>query len=339
VEAGDRTLLARGADWGAVWLADLSRFRSTAWLGIAAGIGVAYAVTVAAGGTSSGWPHLFYLPIFVAAFVYGWPGGLLAGVAGSLVCGLLVSVDADGTPQDTRTWLVRMVAFVLAGGIVGAFSSSLRARLRQLQEVNAQVVFAFARAIDVMHRDTAEHSGSVATHAVVIANALGLDRQSVERVRWVGLLHDVGKLAVPREVLDKPGRLTPSEWANVQAHVQASIDILAGIDAFRPYLEGIRHHHERFDGSGYPDGLAGDEIPLDARIIAVADAFDAMISQRPYRPSLSGADALAELRRASNSQFDPAVVEAFAGTLTRTGAHQTGSTAAQSQRTLGHAPA
>ena len=115
-------------------------------------------------------PHLFYLPVFVAAFVYGWSGGVLAGVVGGLVSGLLISVDTDGTPQDTRTWLVRLVAFVLAGGIVGLFSSSLRARLRQLQQVNAQVVFAFARAIDVMHRDTAEHSGSVSTHAVVIAN-------------------------------------------------------------------------------------------------------------------------------------------------------------------------
>jgi putative nucleotidyltransferase with HDIG domain len=210
--------------------------------------------------------------------------------------------------------------------------------LRQLQQVNAQVVFAFARAIDVMHRDTAEHSGTVSIHAVVIANELGVDRQSIDRVRWVGLLHDVGKLAVPREVLDKPGRLTPSEWANVQAHVQASIDILAGIEAFQPYLEGIRHHHERFDGSGYPDGLVGDAIPLDARIIAVADAFDAMTSERPYRPSLSGADALAELRRASNTHFDPAIVEAFARTLTRTDTPQTAPTRAQRQRTLGHAP-
>ena len=320
-----------------MWLADLSRFRSTAWLGIAAGIGVAYALTVAAGGTSSGLPHLFYLPVFVAAFVYGWSGGVLAGLVGGLVCGVLVPVDAQGTPQDTRTWLVRLVAFVLAGGIVGAFSSSLRARLRQLQRVNTQVVFAFARAIDVMHRDTAEHSGTVSIHAVVIANELGLDRQSIERVRWVALLHDVGKLAVPREVLDKPGRLTPSEWANVQAHVQASIDILAGIEAFQPYLEGIRHHHERFDGSGYPDGLAGDAIPLDARIIAVADAFDAMTSERPYRPSLSGADALAELRRASDTQFDPAIVDAFARTLTRNETHRT-APATLAQRTLGHAP-
>jgi HD domain-containing protein len=337
VDARDRALLARSADWGAVWLADLSRFRSTAWLGIAAGIGAAYALTVAAGGTSSGLPHLFYLPVFVAAFVYGWSGGVFAGLVAGLVCGLLISVDTDGTPQNTSTWLVRLVAYVLAGGIVGVVSSSLRARLRQLQQVNAQVVFAFARAIDVMHRDTAEHSGTVSTHAVVIAHELGLDRQTIERVRWASLLHDVGKLAVPREVLDKPGRLTASEWASVQAHVPASIDILAGIDAFRPYLEGIRHHHEHFDGSGYPDGLAGDAIPLDARIIAVADAFDAMTSKRPYRPSLSGADALTELRRASNTQFDPTIVEAFARALVGPQTHRTAQ-ATRPQRALGHAP-
>jgi putative nucleotidyltransferase with HDIG domain len=336
VEAGDLTVLARVVDWGAVWLADLSRFRSTAWLGITAAIGVVYALTTANGGVSGGLPHLFYLPIFVAAFVYGWPGGVVAGLAGGMVCGFLVPLDAQGTPQDTRTWLVRLVAFALAGAIVGACSSSLRARLRQLQRVNAQVVFAFARAIDVMHRHTAEHSGSVSTHAVVIATELGLDRRSVERVRWAGLLHDVGKLAVPREVLDKPGRLTPSEWASVQAHVQASIDILAGVDAFQPYLEGIRHHHEHFDGSGYPAGLTGDAIPLDARIIAVADAFDAMTSERPYRPSLSAAAAVTELRRASTTQFDPAIVEAFARTLSRRDTRRSAQTT-RPRRTLGHA--
>jgi putative nucleotidyltransferase with HDIG domain len=337
MEVRDRTSLGRLADWGAVWLADLSRFRSTAWLAIGGGIGVAYALTMAAGGTSSSLPHSFYLPIFAAAFVYGWVGGVFAGLVGGLVCGLLIPVQIGGPPQDTRTWLVRLTAFVLAGAIVGAFSSSLGVRLRQLQQVNAQVVFAFARAIDVMHRDTAEHSGTVSLHAVMIANELGLERRSIERIRWAALLHDVGKLAVPREVLDKPGRLTQSEWADVQAHVPASIDILAGIDAFKPYLEGIRHHHERFDGSGYPDGLSGESIPLDARIIAVADAFDAMTSHRPYRPSLSAADALAELRRASNTHFDPAIVEAFARTLTRTGTVPS-ARATRPQHTLGHAP-
>ena len=310
-------MFEHGTDWGATWLADLCRFRSTAWLGIAAAIGAAYALTLAGGGTSSGLTHLFYLPVFVAAFVYGWSGGSIAGLAAGSVCAFLVPADEHGTAQDTRMWLVRLVAFLLAGLVVGVFASSLRARLRQLQQVNVQVVSAFANAIDVVHRNTGEHSGTVSIHAAVIADELGLDRQSIERIRWVALLHDVGKLAVPREVLDKPGRLTPSEWATVQAHVPASIDILAGLEAFQPYLEGIRHHHERFDGSGYPDGLAGDEIPLDARIVAVADAFDAMTSERPYRPTRSAPDALAELRHASNTHFDPAIVEAFARTLTR----------------------
>jgi putative nucleotidyltransferase with HDIG domain len=316
--APDAGFLERRVDRNAVRLVDLSRFRWSAWLAVAAGIGCAYVLTAAAGGTSSGLPHLFYLPIFVAAFVYGWAGGAFAGLVAALVCGFLSPVDQGGTPQDTRTWLVRMVFFVLAGTIVGTFSSSLRARLQQLRRLNAQVVLAFARAIDAMHHDTAEHSSTVSKHAAAIAKELGLDRQTAERVRWAALLHDVGKLAVPRDVIDTPGRLTPPEWALVQAHVIASIRILEGIEDFGPYLGGVRHHHEHVDGSGYPDGLAGNAIPLDARIIAVADAFDAMTSSRPYRPPLSQADALSELRRGSASQFDPTIVEAFVRVLRRT---------------------
>lgn len=312
-----RTVFERGADWGATRLSDLSRFRSTAWIGIAAATGAAYALTLGGGGASSGLTHLFYVPIFIAAFVYGWSGGALAALAAGSVCAVLLPANEPGTVQDTRMWLVRLIAFLLAGLSVGVLASSFRARLRQLHQVNVQLVSAFVNAIDVFHRNTAEHSNTVSIHAAVIADELGLNRESIERIRWVALLHDVGKLAVPREVLDKAGPLTPSEWAKVQAHVPASVEILAGIEAFRPYLEGIRHHHERFDGSGYPDGLVGEQIPLDARILTVADAFDAMTSQRTYRPTRSAADALAELRRASNTHFDPAIVEAFARTLTR----------------------
>ena len=125
------------------------------------------------------------------------------------------------------------------------------------------------------------------------------------------MLHDVGKLAVPATVLDKPGPLSPAEWAIVHGHVEASLAIVGCIEEFQPYLDGIRYHHERYDATGYPNGLRGDEIPLEARIIAVADAYDAMTSPRAYRQPLSHAAALAVLKRHAGSQFDPEVVEAF----------------------------
>ena len=307
-----RARFAAAWDETAEWLADLARYRRVAWLPIALSIAAAWLLTIAAGGTSSGLPHLFYLPVFFAAFVYGPLGGVGAAVVGGLVCGFGIPVDvARRCPQDTRTWALRLAAFVLAGAIVGVMASSLRYRAQRLERLNGQVVNSFVRAIDSIHRDMADHSTTVADTAVSIAEALGLSRKEVERVRGAALLHDIGKLAIPREIISKPGPLTPEEWALVREHPVESERIIKDIEHFHPYLAGIRHHHERCDGSGYPDRLQGGEIPLEARIIAVADALDAMTAQRAYRAPLSNADALEQLKQSVGTQFDAAVVDAL----------------------------
>ncbi|HEX7880465.1 MAG TPA: HD domain-containing phosphohydrolase, partial [Candidatus Eisenbacteria bacterium] len=138
-----------------------------------------------------------------------------------------------------------------------------------------------------------------------------LSREALYEIHLAGLLHDIGKIAVPDEVLMKPGRLTDLEMRQVQAHVEWSWNILSPITMLGPVGLMVRHHHERFDGHGYPDRLAGDAIPQGARIMAVADMFVAMTEDRPYRKGLPVEVAVAELQRVSGSQVDPALVRSF----------------------------
>jgi HD-GYP domain-containing protein (c-di-GMP phosphodiesterase class II) len=132
-----------------------------------------------------------------------------------------------------------------------------------------------------------------------------------EHVRTASLLHDLGKVGVRDAILDKPGPLTPEEWTAMRQHPVTGWKILGPLGFLAEEARSVRHHHERFDGGGYPDGLAGNAIPLPARIIAVADAFDAMRTVRPYRPPLPLEKALAELEGNAGKQFDPTVVDAF----------------------------
>jgi diguanylate cyclase (GGDEF)-like protein/putative nucleotidyltransferase with HDIG domain len=171
-----------------------------------------------------------------------------------------------------------------------------------------------AKAVDARDTYTGSHSTRVAELGAWIAAHLGLDVEHVELTRLAGSLHDLGKLAVPEEILRKPGPLTPPERMVLERHSQIGFRMLEslGVD---PVAEWVLHHHERWDGMGYPDGLAGEEIPLGARIIFVADAYDAMTSDRAYRGRLTPSEAVAELQRCAGTQFDPEIVEVFAREL------------------------
>ena len=171
-----------------------------------------------------------------------------------------------------------------------------------------------AQAVDARDAYTGSHSERVAELAARAATQLGVDQEVVELTRLAARLHDLGKLAIPEELLRKPGPLTEPERLVLERHPQIGFRMLEslGVD---PLADWVLHHHERWDGAGYPDGLAGEAIPLGARIIFVADAYDAMVSDRVYRERLSHEDALRELRRCARSQFDPAVVDAFTAAL------------------------
>jgi diguanylate cyclase (GGDEF)-like protein/putative nucleotidyltransferase with HDIG domain len=167
-----------------------------------------------------------------------------------------------------------------------------------------------AKAVDARDTYTGSHSERVSELAAQIAKRVGLDAEHVELTRLAGSLHDLGKLAIPEEILRKPGELTDSERLVLERHPQIGFRMLDSLGV-EPVADVVLHHHERWDGAGYPDGLSGEAIPLGARIIFVADAYDAMTSDRVYRPRRSAEAALSELERCAGTQFDPLIVNAF----------------------------
>ena len=166
-------------------------------------------------------------------------------------------------------------------------------------------------AVDTKDRYTKRHSEDVARYSVFLADLIGLGPDERRSVELAGLLHDVGKIAVPDGILRKPGPLTPEEYAVVKQHVGLGDAIVRTLPNVETVRAGVRHHHERWDGTGYLDGLAGEDIPLIARIVAVADAFSAMTTTRPYRKALTVAEAIKRLRAAAGTQLDPRLVAAF----------------------------
>ncbi len=178
-----------------------------------------------------------------------------------------------------------------------------------------QTIGALAGAVDARDRFTANHSHRVKEIAVDIGRAMKLPDRELEALEWGGLLHDVGKIGVPDDVLLKQGKLTKEERAKMNRHPVIGANIVARVERLAPELPIIRHHHEWYNGSGYPDRLVGTEIPKLARVLHVADAFEAMVAQRPYRMRpLTTEQAIAELRKFSGIQFDPVVVDAFVRT-------------------------
>ena len=180
-------------------------------------------------------------------------------------------------------------------------------------------VSALCQAVETKDFYTRGHSERVSRGSVMIAKEIGMRAERVEAIRYAGMLHDVGKLGVPTSVLQKNGALTDDEYAAIQLHPMRGLDIVREIGFLDEALAGIMHHHERIDGKGYPMGLAGDEIPEFARVLAVADAFDAMTSNRSYRGARPVPEGMTELRKWAGTQFDPAFVDAFITAIGRDG--------------------
>jgi HD domain-containing protein len=268
------------------------------------------------------------------AAVHGLPGdmvgqsfGIVDGLAGRvLITGRPVLVDGRGSVPIS--WSGQVRGALSAGSVdreLGQHDVDVLCEIAQLgalalehaearQELEAAMrasVSALARAVDMRDPRPRQQADQVVELAEAVARELGLGPEELPEVRLAALLRDVGKLAVPDGVLRKPGPLGSREWELVRRHPEWGGEMIFGI----PGLEGVAaivvHHHEHYDGSGYPDGLVGIDIPLASRIVAVCDAYGAMICDRPYRPALRPITALRELERRSGSQFDPEAVVAL----------------------------
>ena len=187
----------------------------------------------------------------------------------------------------------------------------LQLAYRTLKKAYLDSVKVLAEAIDAKDPYTRGHSDRVRRMSLRITASLGFTEERMEILEYGALLHDIGKIGIKDEILRKPGALTPEEYQTIQEHPLIGVKIVEGIEFFKDKIPMIRNHHEHFDGKGYPDGLAGETIPLEARIIAVPDAFDAMASLRPHRSAMPLEDILLEMEKYKGKQFDPKILEIF----------------------------
>jgi len=236
-------------------------------------------------------------------------------------------------------WRWAVLLIVPLFGVLRWFSRERRARLEQLIELNDAYRGTALLLGDVVEADdtyTGEHCKDVVRLALGVARELQLDLDQQRLVEFGALLHDIGKIAVPKEIVNKPGQLDPHEWAIIKTHTVEGQRMLDRVGGFMGAVgRVVRSHHERWDGGGYPDGLRGRQIPLAARIISCCDAFNAMTTNRPYRAALSSSIALEELARHAGAQFDPEVVDALSALVERSGEHAASSPQRERPAALG----
>jgi len=190
-------------------------------------------------------------------------------------------------------------------------SSELNKALEEIQITHDATIDALSAALDYRDNETEGHSQRVVRYSLEIGKVLGLERRNLEVLARGTLLHDIGKIGVPDSILWKPGKLTDEEWVEMRKHVEYGFKMLKSIHFLKDAALIVQHHHERYDGSGYPNRMSGDNIVIGARIFAIADTYDAMTTNRPYRKALTDRDAREEIKRCNGAQFDPRITEAF----------------------------
>jgi putative nucleotidyltransferase with HDIG domain len=190
-------------------------------------------------------------------------------------------------------------------------TAGLRGALGAIEEAYESTLTALVTALDAREHETSDHSQRVVRYTLAIASKMGIGGKDLDPISHGALLHDIGKIGIPDEILLKPGPLTSDEWVQMRRHAEIGHQILRQIEFLNSAADIVLSHQERWDGKGYPRGLKGGEIPLGARVFAIADTLDAMTSDRPYRRAVGFAEARAEIARCSGSQFDPECVDAF----------------------------
>ncbi|SFC07862.1 HD-GYP domain-containing protein [Butyrivibrio sp. YAB3001] len=227
----------------------------------------------------------------------------------------LGAMDFIRKPFVASVLVLRVKHAVELIGLQRDLESMVDEKTKENELLFLHVVECLADAIDAKDKYTNGHSGRVADYSKEIAARYGYDEKRQEKIFMMGLLHDVGKIGVPDEVINKPGRLTDEEFACIKKHPAIGGKILSNIKEMPELAAGAKWHHERYDGRGYPEGLAGDDIPEEARIIAVADAYDAMASNRSYRGALPQEKVRSEIEKGKGSQFDPKFADIMLGMI------------------------
>jgi len=251
------------------------------------------------------------LALAIAYWTLGLPGILVFSVPAFLIR-FAQKQYVDRTEESVRELRRLNQELSLANREIASASQAIR-------QLNDELLLMLAKIIDARDPYTAGHASQAADYAVALAIELGLSAEQVEHVRQAALLHDIGKLGVSEQLLHKPSRLSEEEYTIVKTHTAVGADFLETCQGLRHLAPFIRNHHERWDGGGYPDGLRGEQIPLEARILAVCDTVDAMASDRPYQQAVSLHEIVAELKRCAGTQFDPVIVQAFVRIIEREG--------------------
>ena len=228
----------------------------------------------------------------------------------------LTIIKEKSLTEKTIFWVILSliaVALIVGAGlfVIKMRTEKLLKKQRENQRLINEMTRVFARCIDMKDAYTRGHSTRVAIYSAMIAKKLGKNQEEIEKIFNIALLHDIGKISIPDNILNKPGRLDDEEFKVMKSHSQNGYDVLKDITIAPEISLGAGCHHEKYDGSGYPRHLKGDEIPEVAQIIAVADAFDAMYSTRPYRNQMPLDSVVAEIKRCSGAQFNPKMVDAF----------------------------
>lgn len=258
---------------------------------------------------------VYLIPLLVAGCVF-WRNMPLQLIIASLITWLWYFFPPYASQhfmQIVLQWLTNALAVIAVSTLIKLYLAE--------KEHTLELTVALAKSLDSRDPHTACHSENVAHYAVLIAKELGLPKRICQQVYLGGLLHDIGKIGVPESILTKPGRLTKEEYEVIKQHPSIGFEMVKHIPAFqkRGILDMILYHHERYDGTGYPKGLSGGDIPLFARIMAVADCFDAITSTRVYRKEAELAVACAEIERNKGEQFDPMIVDAFLRMIEKAG--------------------
>lgn len=213
------------------------------------------------------------------------------------------------TTSDITTFFTYLFTYLL----IAFISVGLMKNVQKIKEDHLELTLALSKALDSRDTYTLHHSENVARYAVEIAAKMKLSEKLCNTIRMGGLLHDIGKIGIPEHILNKPGKLTDDEYSIIKTHPTIGYEMIKHVAGFKQngISDIVLYHHERYDGKGYPVGLKGDQIPLVARIVAVADTFDAMSSKRVYRNELDLEYTLDEIRQNKGTQFDPQIVDAF----------------------------